>query len=491
MGDWKDKLKDLKRALSAPSSNGAKEETPRANRPQSPSTRPSRPATPTVARRYVCIGLDFGTSSTKAVTRLLDTGPAFAIPFEGIASAEHAYLAPTRLAVAPDGLLRLAVQNGSGWVEDLKVRLMEAPWTSAAAFQGAGVSARPVDLAAGYIALVLRKARSVSETLVRPSIGQAELVWSLNLGIPARDLDATSIKEAFLAVAMAGWQLAVDGGDIDLRAAAKAVELARDPSFRPRGIDRSAIDVVPEVAAGVTTYARSPARRTGAHLFVDVGATTLDTSLFLLTPSTDGLRYAFLAADVDPERGAFRLHRYRARELGRLALARYEASNPLRPIPIHAVDCVPPTDHIAAVDVAFQSECMKTIGKVAYTAKMKDPGLSVPDKGPAEPIQVLLSGGGIRLPLYQEAIWEYGRRAGPGGGLGLRLRPLQEAPIPRPADLRAESLADEDWQRLAIAYGLSFRSEDIGEFIPPSVIPPMPRQKPRDDGDPFVSKDLV
>ena len=493
MGDWKDKLKELRNALA-----GEKKNTPGLLRlpehsaGKSRALEPKAPMqSPTLPKRYVCLGLDFGTSSTKAVARLLPTGPAYAISFEGIGSAGQPYLAPTRLAVMSDGSFLLTAPKGADWVEDLKVKMMEAPWQATPVFHGAAVSARPVDLAAGYVALVLQKALVWCDASIRPVLGQAEIVWSVNLGIPARDFDATSIKDAFLTVVLAGWHLASEKSKIDLTAAAKAVDLAREGNFSPRGIDRSMVSVIPEVAAGVTTYARSPQRRMGAHLFVDVGATTLDASMFLLNESQDGLRYAFLSADVDSQLGALRLHRYRADQLGLLALARFTASDPLNPIPLTAQDCVPPAAEIDTVDEKFCFNCVKKLGKVVWTAKMKDFAISVPHNGPAEPIQVLLSGGGIRLPLYQYAIWETGRRVAPGGGMGLLVRPFQEAPIPRPSDLRAPDLSDDDWQRLGIAYGLSFSSEDIGEFIPPSAIGLMPPRPRRDEDDRFVSKDQM
>lgn len=491
MGDWREKLKEIKRSLV-----GAAQEPPVASSPtKAPSPGDGRPTeNRPLAPRYVCLGLDFGTSSTKAVARLLPSGPAFAIPFEGIASADHPYLAPTRLAVAAGGMLTLSMQNGIGWVEDLKVRLMEAPWQSAPIFAGAAVSARPADLAAGYLALILRNALGWCDKSIRPSLGAAEIAWRMNVGIPARDFDAASIKEAFLIAAVAGWDLAAAGAALDLAQAARSVDLAKDGKLTPRGIGREMIEVVPEVAAGVTTYARSPQRRIGAHLFVDVGATTLDTSMFLLNQSPDGPRYAFLSADVATDLGALRLHRFRADELGRLALARFAACDPLKPIPPTAIECVPPKEDIAALDKRFSERCVIGIGKVVAQAKQKAPKeISVPDGGPAEPIQILLSGGGIRLPLYQDAIQESGRRAAPGGGLGLRVRRFQEAPIPRPSpsDFRAPGLSDDDWQRLGIAYGLSFGFEDIGEFVPPSAIskpPPLPR---RDEGERYISKDQM
>jgi len=488
MGDWREKLKEIRRAL-----RGEKQESdvPARGRAQPVVAPAGQVQRPVVPPRYICLGVDFGTSSTKAVARLLQTGPAHAVPFDGIASPDQPYLAPTRLAVTSEGELRIAAPNGGGWVEDLKVKLMVAPWEVAPAYEGAALSARPADLAAGYLALILQKAIAWCEATIRPSLGHAEIVWSLNVGIPARDFDATAIKEGFLTAALAGWQLAAEQGAIDLARAAKAVDAAREETFKPRGIDRAMVAVIPEVAAGVTTYARSPQRRMGAHLFVDVGATTLDTSMFLLNQSPDGLRYSFLSADVDSDLGAIRLHRFRANQLGKLALARFAAADPLKPIPATAQDCVPPAQDIEAVDRNFTELCARKIGKVIFTAKLKESAINVPDDGPVEPIQVLLSGGGIRLPLYQGVVRESGRRAAPGGGLGLRVRPFQEAPIPRPNDLRAPNLSDEGWQRLGIAYGLSFGAEDIGEFVPPSAIPVLPPLPRRDGGDPFVSKDQM
>lgn len=487
MADWREKLKEIKRSLTGQTQPAA--ETRRTDATSAADTR-SSVATPPL--RYLCLGLDFGTSSTKAVVRLLPTGPAWGVPFEGIASAEHPYLSPTRLAVAVDGTFTLATHNGGGWVEDLKVRLMESPWQSAPIFAGAAISARPADLATGYLALILRNALEWTERSVRPSLGGGEIAWRMNVGIPARDFDAASIREAFLAAAMAAWELAATPGAIDLARASSTVDLAREGKLIPKGIGAEMIKVVPEVAAGVTTYARSPQRRAGAHLFVDVGATTLDTSMFLLNDSAEGRRYAFLSADVATDLGALRLHRFRADELGRLALARFAASNPLQPIPPTAMECVPPKPDIEALDRRFTERCVIALGKVVTQAKKKAPSeISVSDGAPSDPIQILLSGGGIRLPLYQEAVQESGRRAAPGGGLGLRVRRFQEAPIPRPSDFRAPGLNDDDWQRLGIAHGLSFGFEDIGEFIPPSAIEDMAPLPVRGESDRFVSKDQM
>ena len=388
--------------------------------------------------------------------------------------------------------------GGGGWVEELKVRLMEKPWERAPAWPDASISARPTGLATAYIALIIRAVMGWFDKHVKPTLGRVDIQWTFNLGIPARDFDALEIKEAFHAVARAGWHIAIEGGAVTLERAEKTVDAARADSFAPRGIEKEAVNVVPEEAAGVTAYVRSPQRQPGAHLFVDVGATTLDTSLFLLGEVEEGFNYVFLAAEVDIGLGALRLHRHRATQLGQLALAKFAASNPLKPIPESAHDCVPESAELEQIDAQFTGRCLTSIGSVVARAKRKAPQeLSVPDNNPLRPrvdpgaIRVLRSGGGMHLPLYRGAIDEVGARFAPGGMMGLRVKPLRMTELLTPDGLDAPGLEDGDWNRLAIAYGLSFSIEDIGTFVPPSKVsePEPPRRKA--DGDGFISKDQV
>lgn len=488
MADWKAALKNLKKQPGespAPANPGIADLGAAVQASREP---PSAPPA-----RYLCLGLDFGTSSTKAVIRVLPSGPAFAIAFCGGNGGTNTYLAPTRLWIGNDGGACLEAATVGGWVEEMKVRLMQGPWAREAAVTGMDIKARPADLAAAYLGLLIRRILEWSKTNVLPSLGGARIVWSLNMGIPARDFDAKEIYEAFLAVARAGWHLANTDAAIDLGGAAKAVDAARDYTLRPSGIEMDMIGVVPEVAAGVASYARSQLRREGAHLFVDVGATTFDSSIFLLQQSGDGeLKYVFLSADVDSELGALRLHRHRAREIGRLALAQFAAAEPLKPIPTTAQECIPPKGAVENVDAEFAERCTIKLGAVIARAKNKaPPELSVPEHGPPGSMQVILSGGGVHLPLYRNVIEESGRRAAPGGRQGFRVKPFQTMQVPSPQDLRGPVMTPADWQRLEVAYGLSFQIDDIGDFVPPSALsnpPPLPR---RDPGSEFITNDQM
>ncbi|MBX3648628.1 MAG: hypothetical protein KF766_13250 [Rhodocyclaceae bacterium] len=487
MGDWRKQLSDFKKVMQGKQP----ERKPMPGQAAATGSEKGPEETKPLPQRDLCIGLDFGTSSTKSVVRLLPSGPAYVVEFSKGGDEVEPYLMPTRLWVATDGTLALQEKGGGGWIQELKVTLMEQPWIKGPVSPGSKVVARPVDLAAGYIALVLRSLQRWCDEQVLPALGAVKPRWSLNLGIPARDLGANEIREAFGIAAKAGWHMAVSGGQIDIVGMGQAVDQAKAPTFVPSGMEAEMIQVVPEVAAGVTTYARSSAKRAGPHLFVDVGATTLDSSMFLLDDH-DGLKYVFLAADVDSSLGALRLHKHRAHELGRLALERFSAANPLKPIPPTARDCLPEDGELEQIDSQFTLKCAKKLGSVIYNTKMKDPkGISVDDSDPSACIRVMLSGGGVGLPLYQETVRLSGERAAPNGGQGLRVRPFSIEPIPKPTDFQSPELPQNAWERLAVAYGLSYRYEDIGEFVPPSEVTRMPLPQVSTDDDSYVSKDQV
>jgi hypothetical protein len=486
VADWKEKLKELKRRMRS-GATGVHEHA-------RPAAAPAKPVVPRTQIRDLCVGLDFGTSATKAVVRLLPAGPAYAVPLGEETVTPETYLGRTRLWIAADGSLSLNPDGDGRWAEALKVRLMDEPWQKQnIAISGLQIEARAVDLAAAYLALTLRRIFDWCRSKVLPDLGDVAIRWSFNLGIPVRDWDAQTIKSAFLTAARAGWHLAREKERVDLRCAAAVVDRASGDSFTPRDIDRESLEVVPEVAAGVACYARSPRRRAGPHLFVDIGATTLDASMFLLVEDEGDLEYVFLSAEIDSALGALRLHGHRAKELERLALMRVPPSDPLAPVPQTARGCLPSEQQLLQIDAEFAERCVLRLGSVVYHAKKKSPhDLSVRDDGPSEPISVLISGGGASLELYREVIRKAEQNAGPGGRQGLRIRPFRNVPIPEPPDLRPTGLPAELWRRLAIAYGLSYRKDDIGKFVPESAVPDMPLAKPREDvGAKYVSKDQV
>src|SRR5258708_13767860 len=143
----------------------------------------------------VCIiGLDFGTSCTKVVVGA--RGHAYAVPFPGHTLVEWPYLLPTRLWMRAGGELTLNKIGEGRWVSHLKVDLMERPWQRSLAAAAGGVQ-EPVVFAAAYLGIVIRSVRAWFLTETRAVLGTSEVIWQLNVGLPARSHEEGPIRIAF------------------------------------------------------------------------------------------------------------------------------------------------------------------------------------------------------------------------------------------------------------------------------------------------------
>jgi hypothetical protein len=98
----------------------------------------------------------------------------------------------------------------------------------------------------------------------------------------------------------------------------------------------------------------------------------------------------------------------------------------------------------------------------------------------------LSGGGGAANELHRTRVRELGpwlRKHAQNGGIR-----LVELPIPRNIDL-PEPL--EQFNRLAVAWGLSYPPTEIGEFRSPSKIADVPLPQPNDWAYHFISKDQM
>lgn len=423
------------------------------------------------------IGLDFGTSCTKCVVGIM--GRAIAVPFRGLPTGNMPFLLPTLLWLGGDRSLSLRGNTDATPILDIKVGLMERPHATRAL--GGGNEGTPVALAAAYIGEVLRYVRKWLLTEKRDLIGNREVVWQLNVGLPAKSHDDRAIRDGFERAARAGWALSQRSGSTYLGLASEAVRIASEGEYELPG--HPSINLVPEVAAEVVGYARSAQKRQGPHLMVDVGATTVDVCMFQLSQEEAGYSYAFYATDVRSDLGAFRLHMCRRLAIGPNAMG-LGLRSPLDPIPRSYRDYTGANGAAEEVDRRFGAETEKMVRGVAWRAKQKQrSGLVAEEEKqgglkrvkPGE-IRVLMCGGGSGIPLYEEAVRAAGKALGPGGKTGLYLKPFGIVPgLDFPGRLDAPGLPRREFHRVAVAYGLSYSVDNIGRFTPPSEIEPEPR----------------
>lgn len=473
-------------AVRSPATPASTSPSPRATAPprgKSSEAIPQRPQSPSARRDTIdlVIGLDFGTAATKVVIRspYLPGQRAAAVNFGELGHPAWPYLLPSHLRIGSDGHLSIRGDKGGEWLTDLKLPLLDR---SASSDDTSDTDDR-VRAPVAYLALTLREARARFLTAERETYGRFDPRWALNLGIPSAGYDDNAIRRRFLRAARAAWVLSCESESLTWDSIAEALYQERQPTFDPR----TAITVVPEVAAQAVGYARSTLRDPGLHLLIDVGAGTLDVCGFVLHERQGQDRYALLTTTVD-RLGVLELHRQRLAALR--CPTRTDGSNVtshdlLMPISETLADyhpgcsCSPPD-----IDAQFSGQATRIVmSHLMDLRQHRDPLSRRWDTG----LPVFLCGGGSGMRLFRQLVQQADRRfrfATTAKGLSLRT-------LPRPEHLLNEDIGDALFHRLSVAYGLSFDALNIGEVSPPHRSPDLPPPRRRDHGEDFISKDQV
>ena len=444
------------------------------------------------SRLDIIIGFDFGTSSTKVVIHApgLPGKPGYAVPFGDFAHQSLQYLLPTRLSIAQDGSCSLDASLGGTIVTEIKIGLMQSPWRNVKISSGPEYEADATVVATAYLALTLRYVRGWFIKNKRDVFGGYRLNWSCNLGLPAAIDDDEKLRNTFNMVGKAAWLASRRSDPITIHTAHKALEDLRNSKFQE---DEMPWDfyLCPEVIAEVTGYARSQYRNEGLHLLVDIGASTMDVCSFILHKKDELDDYSILTADVGLL-GAKILHHSRIisaeKSISHHAEKLFDIDDPLSVIPETAGDYVPSEDDITELvriaDAIFKEDCKilmsQTLADVRHNRFPESPRWS-------ETFPIFVCGGASGMPLYQEVV------TGIDEWLLLHVSSSQGArriPLPKPVSLDAE-ISDEQYHRLAVAWGLSLESFNLGTYSRPSEIEDIPKPVYRDIADAFISKDMV
>ena len=409
----------------------------------------------------IVIGLDFGTSCTKVVLQDPSTRTAYAVPFGKLGASGNPYLLPAKLGLASNGKCRLVGFDQSG-LRGIKRQLMGNPSKPLRIGASSEIRTNALELASIYIALVLQHSRRWFLSNFQDEYGSNTIRWHLNLGIPAKNYDDVGLRRAFLAAARLGWWLSTQKETlvVDSAFATTARRLVEQFS---RDSNTELIQVVPEVAAEVASYARSSLRQLGLHMIVDVCASTTDVAAFRLEAPEGELEYWFLWAEIC-EQACNSLHKCRISVLEKaLGVWLEKLRNSPEEIPGTHEGYVPPAIVLIDVDKGFLDGAVVPITKVfAISRRRRDPNAREWQGG----VPLFMCGGGSDLSIFKEDLlgkaeerlknFEWG---------GFRLQTL-----PKPDELQADALNPRHYHRLAVAYGLSFFFEDIGKIVPPSEI---------------------
>ena len=412
------------------------------------------------------VGMDFGTAFTKVIVQEPDSGMSWAIPFTD--SGENPYLIPSR--VFSDGDEYMLREKGVCY-GNLKVPLLlEKPKP--------GLLLNTV----AFIGLILRHVRNWTYKYKQDELAGMKPAWIVNLGLPARNLENTRLVSNFRILLLAGMLLAhrtdetVTAQDVKkaLITAQKGVRDGADTIHMKKfgDVNPDDIGIYPELSAQIFGYVRSDKwdRNEPKFMLVDVGGGTVDASIFNVTRDNEGeYRFSFFRSAVE-QLGAYILHLRRLEWLSECA-DRNEAKNLVKDLAkLHDADLIPaviPSNvknymkygklPERTIDTEFYAMYADMLwGDIILMVKnKKDPHSDQWGKLP-----FLLCGGGSEVALYKEF-----KEKIKNSNSSVRLRDIA---MDRPEKLDAPGLPQHQFQRLSVAYGLSFL--EVGEHINPDRI---------------------
>jgi len=445
----------------------------------------------------IVIGFDFGTSSSKIVIRDQGRQTAYAVHFGPLACSGNSYLIPTNIFISDDGNLSLSA--GRHPYSDLKIHLMDNPEQNVFTARNTADSITASELAAGYMALVIRSARAWFLKRTKSIYKKTNIQWSINMGISSKNYDDQKRKNTFQTVAMAAWRISRMDSAITIAEVKKHLQKASniiavkgkdiDPDdYESLWLHPDFVNTHPEVIMEVVGYVRSPSRTSGLHLLVDIGATTLDSATFIIHKQDGEDVFPLLETKVE-RYGTMILHNRRIQALKnklQKTLQHKNSIDPTTPLPSSAhYEIRASKNDLSENDDSFFKQCSKQIGTVIReTKKQRDPNSIAWEGG----LPIFICGGGGRVPAYRTMVKNIGVR------ITKNLTDFKgfiKKEIPKPDQLDAPDLPHQEYDRLAVAYGLSFTMSEIGEVIPESQISNIHKVvKTHSIEDRFVSKDM-
>lgn len=425
-------------------------------------------------KQQLVIGLDFGTAFTKVVVGTYSDH--YAVPFAPFAHKDNPYLLPSTLSTVGDTndcVLGLAA-GADHRIDDLKMRLIQRDFSDE----------HRVNCAA-FLTLVLRFVRGWFLESKKDTYKDRQIVWRVNIGLPTDSYDDQRLVEVYREVTRVAWTVSVLPGPVSIGRirhyfGKSERELSRlPPPINQRLVASQSINTFPEFAVQLVGYVRSPRREEGLHVLVDVGAGTMDVTTFSVYNDKEGDDlFAIFAQGVEPLGTRYLIQRRldKSRTLG-------WSLPPFEDVPqddIFEMKLGLHRGELQDVDRSFRNRVAKLIwDKMNDTKKDRDPLAPAWASG----VPTFVCGGGARVNLYSSVLSDF-EDSGPPFKITAK-------PLTVPEDLELPERWKPIYDRLSVAYGLSYGSDNIGTILRMGVIPNVPRQQPRNVPDRYVGAEMV
>jgi hypothetical protein len=412
---------------------------------------------PNAEKREISLGLDFGTSSVKVVIGDHGTDQSYAVPFL-VASGMDTHLLPSRVFInsqstSPKLTDYYKLEESEIAFRDLKLGLLGSPLDRN----------RQIRVIA-FLALVIHRSRSWLFMTHAGIYKNINCLWRLRVGLPAASSLDNALVPIFSKIAQASWLLAGLSGNPTV----SQIEQVHDSVFDKELFDNDLeVEIIPEIAAQIygfvvsTSFDKKAANR---FLMVDVGAGTVDASLFKVSSVKGGkFDFEFYTAIIQPF-GVSNLHAERVKwwlnnipdTSSGLNLKKHLIASKYITDLGHIIpdECV---DYLSGIHFKkiFPNQCDEDYFKYKLSSQVRGSAVwraykdGYLTQSELKDIPMFLCGGGSRAKFYSglEKLVQH-----PHGFSWLSVKPLQ---LNFPRNLIAESILNNDFDRLSVAYGLS------------------------------------
>ncbi|EPJ2923407.1 hypothetical protein [Pseudomonas aeruginosa] len=403
--------------------------------------------------KFLCLGLDFGSSTLKAVISDGERQITYAVPFRDIQGIEG-YLLPCRVYLGENGYSL----EGQGQVyQDLKLALL------------ANAESLQAQLpAVGFLALALRMIRGWLLSTHGETYSGA-IIWDLAIGLPVASRRDERTVRLYQLVSTAAW-IASTERQLTPEAIGQALKRAEALcSGAEAECDSEDIEVrvEPEIAAQIYGFVSSGAYdpyASNIYLMVDVGAGTLDASVFRVERKRGQRKDSLVIfrTTVEPH-GVMNFHKKRMDWL-QSALAQKLPERPDLRKAVQAISHLTDAEealpdrvdgYFSGVDVQFKGRNLDQLfyaqvnRQVVQDTYVHVANESLLDRQQMAGIPMFLCGGGSRSGFYAKLKSDLHSARG-FSWFGVTPKPLQ-----KPRGLVAPGLRRADYDRLSVAFGLS------------------------------------
>ncbi len=397
--------------------------------------------TPGREKRYITVGLDFGTAFTKASVGLMDK--VHIVDWAGIIDSQNPYTLPCEFSVLGNNYCVIGHSTKARQVfGQLKHPFLEGD-----------PSHEQITRGAVFIALILRYVRAWLFYNHGILIENKKSIWSLNIGLPSKPFDSASLKPIYERMAHAAWGLSSQSKPVTLQGARLAI--ANTPYSHSDELE--AVNVIPEFVAQIASYINSPQRQSDLHMIIDVGAGTVDVATFNVHEHDGENVFPIFSSEIKPL-GTHFLNESRFNLLTLNNPVDWDDFSPIQSALDFSRKYKVDLSSVVDSDNKHSRQVSNIINCVLHHTHTNRYRLS-PKWGTG--IRVFFCGGGSNCEAFQQAL----KYSSDSPKFKFRITQL-----PFPENTEAKKLNEIDFHRVAVAYGLGINAMNLGTIRPASEI---------------------